>query len=120
MTVRGDPVALRRIIENLLSNAVEAVRPQSGTVTISSRSVAGRGGHVVQVVVADTGPGMSEQQLDDAFEDFFTTKVDGTGLGLSVVRRLVLDMNGTLRVESRPGVGTRFVVELPALSVSAA
>jgi signal transduction histidine kinase len=114
--VRGDPVALRRIIENLLANAVEAVQSDQGAVTISSRSVVGGAGPAVQIVVADTGPGMSEQQLERAFQDFYTTKAGGTGLGLSVVRRLVLDLNGTLRVESEPGVGTRFIVELPAVS----
>jgi signal transduction histidine kinase len=92
------------------------VQSDQGAVTISSRSVVGGAGPVVQIVVADTGPGMSEQQLERAFQDFYTTKAGGTGLGLSVVRRLVLDLNGTLRVESEPGVGTRFIVELPAVS----
>ncbi|MDQ3224535.1 MAG: ATP-binding protein, partial [Gemmatimonadota bacterium] len=53
-------------------------------------------------------------ELDHAFDDFYTTKAEGTGLGLSIVRRLILDLNGTLRVETEPGSGTRFVVELPA------
>jgi signal transduction histidine kinase len=65
-------------------------------------------------VVADTGKGMSEDQLNRAFDDFFTTKDGGTGLGLSVVRRLVPDLGGTLRVETAPGQGSRFIVELPA------
>lgn len=112
--VRGDPVALRRVFENLLANAIDAVQARSGSVSVSSRSVGEGAVRSVQVIVADTGPGMTEQQLDKAFEDFYTTKQGGTGLGLSVVRRLVLDMNGSLRVESEPGVGTRFVVELPA------
>ena len=64
--------------------------------------------------MADTGPGMTRQELDQAFDDFYTTKPQGTGLGLSIVRRLILDLNGTLKVETEPGAGTRFVVELPA------
>ena len=64
--------------------------------------------------MADTGSGMTRQELDHAFDDFYTTKPEGTGLGLSIVRRLILDLNGTLKVETEPGAGTRFVVELPA------
>jgi signal transduction histidine kinase len=57
---------------------------------------------------------MSEQELARAFDDFVTTKAGGTGLGLSVVRRLVADLHGSLRVESAPGAGTTFTIELPA------
>jgi signal transduction histidine kinase len=107
--VLGDPVAIRRILENLVGNAIDAIGSGSGTVAIAAAAAEGR----VKVVVADTGPGMAERQLERIFEDFYTTKPDGTGLGLSIVRRLVLDMSGTLRVESEPGVGTTFTVELP-------
>jgi two-component system sensor histidine kinase HydH len=57
---------------------------------------------------------MNQEELNQAFDDFFTTRSDGTGLGLSVVRRLVADLGGTLRVETAPGKGSRFIVELPA------
>jgi two-component system sensor histidine kinase HydH len=57
---------------------------------------------------------MTRAELDHAFDDFFTTKAGGTGLGLSVVRRLVADLSGTLRVQTEPGTGSRFIVELPA------
>ena len=67
----------------------------------------------VRITVADTGPGMSRPELDRAFDDFYTTKPGGSGLGLSIVRRLILDLNGTLRVETEPGAGTRVMVELP-------
>jgi signal transduction histidine kinase len=109
--ILGDPVAIRRILENLVGNAIDALGPGPGTVTISTS--AGQSG--VSVVVADTGPGMIAEQLNKIFEDFYTTKHGGTGLGLSIVRRLVLDMSGTLRVESEPGVGTKFIVELPVV-----
>ena len=112
-TVTGDPVALRRIVENLMRNAIEAVESGAGIVTVSTRSSGDSGSSGVRISVSDTGSGMTEDELEKAFEDFYTTKQLGTGLGLSVVRRLVLDLNGTLRVESEPGVGTKFVVELP-------
>jgi signal transduction histidine kinase len=68
----------------------------------------------VGIEVADDGPGIPTTELDRIFEDFYTTRPGGTGLGLSVVRRLVTDLGGHLRVESRVGEGSRFVVELPA------
>ena len=61
---------------------------------------------------------MSEEELSHAFDDFYTTKAEGTGLGLSVVRRLTADLDGSLRVESEPGRGTTFTIELPACTPS--
>src|SRR5262249_41848538 len=106
--VRADPIALRRIVENLVSNAVDAARLGNGSVTVSTSA-----GDGVCLTVQDSGPGMSKEELDRAFLDFYTTKPEGTGLGLSVVRRLVADLGGALRVETAPGRGTRFIVEIP-------
>jgi signal transduction histidine kinase len=72
----------------------------------------------VRLAVSDTGRGMTRQELDRAFSDFFTTKVSGTGLGLSVVRRLVTDLGGSLRAETAPGEGSTFTVELPVAGSS--
>jgi signal transduction histidine kinase len=113
--IPGDRVALRRILENLVGNAVDSVAGTGGTVEVFTE--AGRqdgGAPVVRVTIADSGPGMSRAELDRAFDDFYTTKDGGTGLGLSIVRRLVLDLGGALRVDTRPGEGTRVTVELPA------
>jgi signal transduction histidine kinase len=113
--VRADAVVLRRILENLAGNAIDAVGNAAGTVILSSDGFMKGEEMWVRLGVADTGPGMSEEELGKAFDDFYTTKSSGTGLGLSVVRRLVLDLGGTLRVETAPGQGSRFVVELPAV-----
>jgi signal transduction histidine kinase len=113
--VRADAVVLRRILENLAGNAIDAVGNAAGTVILSSDGFMKGEEMWVRLGVADTGPGMSEGELGKAFDDFYTTKSSGTGLGLSVVRRLVLDLGGTLRVETAPGQGSRFVVELPAV-----
>lgn len=113
--IQGDEVALRRILENLVRNAVESLADGRGTVRVETRPIRGPGGApAVRVTVTDTGGGMTRAVIERIFDDFYTTKERGTGLGLSVVRRLVLDLGGTLRVESEPGVGTRFVVEIPA------
>lgn len=108
--VSADALVLRRIIENLVSNAVDSLDGKTGTVTVTTEK--GRG--VVRVAVSDTGRGMTKAELDKAFDDFYTTKAGGTGLGLSIVRRLVLDSNGSLKVETEPGEGSKFIVELPA------
>jgi signal transduction histidine kinase len=111
----GDGLMLRRILENLVGNAVDSVAGKpGGTVTVSTEPIGGDGepGRV-RITVADTGPGMTRSELERAFDDFYTTKAGGTGLGLSIVRRLILDLNGTLRVETEPGAGTRVMVELP-------
>jgi signal transduction histidine kinase len=112
----SDTLMLRRILENLVGNAVDSLQGRSGgEVTVTTEGSGGDGEPPrVRLSVADTGPGMTRKELDHAFDDFYTTKMDGTGLGLSIVRRLILDLNGTLRVETEPGAGTRFVVELPA------
>lgn len=111
----GDPVIVRRIIDNLVRNAIESIDGRGGDVTITTART--RDG-AVMISVDDTGRGMSEDELSRAFDDFFTTKPDGTGLGLSVVRRLTADLHGSVRVESAPGKGTTFTIELPACTPS--
>ena len=97
------------IVEKATELGVERILPVETT-----RSAGGDGGRpVVRITVADTGKGMSREELNRAFDDFYTTKPDGTGLGLSIVRRLVLDADGALRVETAPGAGSKFIVELP-------
>ena len=111
----GDPVVVRRIVDNIVRNAVESLDARGGDVTITtSRTQNGS----VRIAIADTGRGMSQEELAHAFDDFFTTKPDGTGLGLSVVRRLTTDLNGSVRVESAPGEGTAFTIELPSCTPS--
>ncbi len=110
--VSADALVLRRVIENLVSNAVDSLDGKNGTVTVSTE----RGKRTVLIAVSDTGRGMSKAELDRAFDDFYTTKPGGTGLGLSIVRRLVLDSNGSLNVETEPGQGSTFVVEIPILA----
>jgi signal transduction histidine kinase len=113
--VRGDRLMLRRILENLVGNAVESLGGKpGGSVTIATEQAGLQDEHGrVRISVTDTGRGMSRDELNRAFDDFYTTKPGGTGLGLSIVRRLILDLDGTLRVETEPGIGTRFVIELP-------
>jgi signal transduction histidine kinase len=113
--VVGDPVALRRILENLTTNAVESFQSKAGRVHVSTEVVKPDGDPPsVRVIVADTGRGMSKEETGRIFADFYTTKEGGTGLGLSIVRRLVMDLHGVIAVESEPGKGTRFIIDIPA------
>jgi len=114
--VRADPVALHRILDNLVSNAVDALEGKPGTVTISAEPVGTGPEHRVRFTVADTGRGMTRQELKLAFNDFHTTKPVGTGLGLSVVRRLLTDVGGSVKADTAPGAGSTFTVEIPAVS----
>ena len=112
--VRADAVVLRRILENIVSNAVEALDGNPGTVTMVAEAVGDGVDRRVRFAVTDTGHGMTRQELDRAFDDFYTTKPAGTGLGLSVVRRLLTDLGGSVRAETAPGRGSTFSVEVPA------
>ena len=116
--VHADPVALRRILENLVRNAVDSIGSDQGTVTVATERVPGNEGlEWIQVTVTDNGAGMSEEQKTRIFDDFYTTKANGTGLGLSIVRRLVMDLDGRIDVESAEGEGTRMIIHLPAAKV---
>lgn len=107
--VAADPLVLRRILENLVSNAVDCLGERAGSVTVATER-SGESG--VRITVTDTGSGMTKEELSRAFDDFHTTKKGGTGLGLSIVRRLVTDLHGSLRIETEPGVGTTAIVTL--------
>jgi len=112
--VLGDPIAFRRILENLMANAVDSLESKPGCVTVSTDVVErANEAPAIRVAVADTGRGMSADETSRIFNDFYTTKEGGTGLGLSIVRRLVMDLQGTLGVESTPGKGTRITVDIP-------
>jgi len=113
--VVGDPVAFRRILENLIANAVDSLQSKPGCVTVATRVVDGDGAlPAIRVTVADTGRGMPPDESGRMFDDFYTTKDGGTGLGLSIVRRLVMDLHGTIGVESAPSRGTRITLDIPA------
>lgn len=113
--VVGDPVGFRRILENLMANAVDSLQSKPGRITVATQVVEPPGeSPVVRVTVTDTGRGMASDEAGLIFNDFYTTKEGGTGLGLSIVRRLVMDLHGTIAVESAPGKGTRVSVDIPA------
>ncbi|MER3423020.1 MAG: hypothetical protein C4293_07065, partial [Nitrospiraceae bacterium] len=105
-----DPDQIKEALVNLLINAREATR-EDGRLTVATRR---EGNGDIAIEVADTGCGISEDDLKRIFDPFFTTKEYGTGLGLTNVKRLVQDNGGAIEVFSERGKGTRFVVRFPA------
>ncbi len=128
--VMADPDQIRQVLVNLGENAGHAMRAEGGLLdvsvsrtTLSEEEAAqispGFGpGVYVRIMVRDTGEGMDEETLKCAFEPLFTTRkrVGGTGMGLAVVRGIVMDHQGAITVWSRPGKGTTFSVLLPAIA----
>ncbi len=110
--VKMDPVHLKQVLWNLLLNAAEAIEGE-GTITVE---VEAERGTAVRIRIQDTGCGMSAELLGNIFNPFFTTKADGTGLGLSMVHRILESCNGWLTVDSEPGRGSVFTVTLPRIS----
>jgi signal transduction histidine kinase len=113
-TVVGDEEELRRVLVNLVNNALEAVRGP-GRVTVRARSVS-HGGHMgVAVEVEDTGIGIEPVHLARLFEPDFSTKTRGTGLGLAIVKRILDDLGGTIKVKSAVGRGSAFRMWWPCV-----
>jgi signal transduction histidine kinase len=120
--IQGDPHQLRQLFTNLLTNAFEAMGGR-GQVAISAQQLAGEeepaaGGEMhavpmIQVEVADSGPGIPADVIDRIFSPFFTTKPQGSGLGLAIVRKIVDAHDGRIDVSAPPEGGTRFRVTLP-------
>ena len=114
-TVWADAARLEQAMTNLFVNAIEAM-PEGGTLRVSARYT----DQNVTIEVADTGVGIPRQNLDRILKPFFSTKPDGTGLGLPLVARVVAAHGGRIRVESEVGKGTVFHLELPLRQSAAA
>ena len=112
--MQGDPNALQQVVLNLLTNARDAMR-DGGEIRIETGTVAGRPGWL-RLVVADNGPGIPLHRLPRIFDPFYTTKAQGTGLGLSVSYGIVRELQGTIDVQSQPGKGTTFTLTFPVVA----
>jgi signal transduction histidine kinase len=106
--VKAASHALQQVLVNLINNAAQAM-PGGGVVTVTSKASA----IGVELAVADHGPGVSAEMKKVIFEPFYTTRTQGTGLGLAVCRHLVTEFGGTIDVEPRPGGGAVFRVNVP-------
>jgi signal transduction histidine kinase len=104
-----DREELRRAFVNILRNAVQAI-PQTGTITVVT--VVEKGNIVIDI--HDTGVGIPDEIRDKLFEPSFSTKTDGMGLGLALVKKTIEDLQGTITVISQPGEGTQVTITIPA------
>lgn len=110
-TVALSEPRLRQVVLNLLRNADEALGDRQGTIRVG---LALEGGQAL-LTVADDGPGMTPEVAAQVFDPFFTTRAEGTGLGLSLCRNIVETAGGSILLETSPGVGTTFSVRLPLM-----
>ncbi len=110
--VMADPEAVKRALANLVDNAAEAMlHAPVREIDISTALIAA--GDTVEIVVCDTGHGVTDELKERLFLPYFSTKQRGTGLGLAIVSRIIEDHLGSIRLEENKPQGTRFVVELP-------
>lgn len=107
--IKTDPDRLNQILLNLYLNALQAME-QNGVLTVVVSGTKNREGIVIEV--KDTGCGIDENDLDHIFDPYFTTRPDGTGLGLAMVHSAVESLDGEIRVESKKDIGTRFFLKL--------
>ncbi len=107
---RVDPQQFKQVVWNLCLNAVDAM-PEGGELRVGAAAAPGR---LLELRVSDTGSGVAPGDLANLFEPFFSTKPEGTGLGLALVHRIVQEHGGDVDVRSTPGLGTTFTVTLPS------
>jgi signal transduction histidine kinase len=124
LACRIRPLALQQVLLNLLLNACKALRPRGGRIVVSAETPDNK---TVRIAVADTGPGIPEEIISTLFEPFVTAPIangrssgrradqqGGSGLGLTVCRRTIEAAGGTIAVDSSPGEGATFRIDLPA------
>ena len=105
--IHADPVLLRRVLENLMCNALDAM-PNGGTLTVKTGRNEGR----VLLDISDTGTGLTSEECERLFTPYYTTKQKGTGLGLAIVQSVISDHHGSISVTSTKDRGTTFHIEL--------
>jgi two-component system nitrogen regulation sensor histidine kinase NtrY len=108
--VLADPEGLKRALSNLIDNAAEAMQDSLlRELDISSRLLESG---MIELAIADTGPGLTDEMRERLFLPYFSTKQRGTGLGLSIAAKIIQEHHGTIRAEKNLPAGARFILEL--------
>ena len=107
-SVQSDADSLKQCLVNIIKNSIEAT-PEGGEIEVALAM--GEGDVVVRIT--DQGSGMSETELDRAFNPFYSTKADGNGLGLPLIKKIIEESGGSVTLASRPGQGTTVTLHLP-------
>ncbi|HXV42771.1 MAG TPA: ATP-binding protein, partial [Anaerolineae bacterium] len=113
--LKVDRQRLEQVFSNLIINATQAM-PEGGQLFLQTQLASAQNGQKtdeIVVTIADTGPGIPIEAQHQIFEPFFTTKARGTGLGLTVARRIIEEHGGVISIESETAKGTRFIIRLP-------
>lgn len=105
-----DRRGLEQVMFNLIVNACQAMRTAGGVIHLKAKEIKN---NKMSIVISDNGPGMDLEKQKKVFDSFYTTKEEGTGLGLYITKQLVERNGGTIKVESKEGEGTQFIIELP-------
>jgi nitrogen fixation/metabolism regulation signal transduction histidine kinase len=116
IVVDMDVMMMKRVMDNLVRNAAEALADADVTgprVRISARTAGTKGKKEAQIRIEDNGPGIRPEHHPSIFEPYFTTKEEGTGLGLAIAKKIVLDHNGIIRIDETRPSGACFIVQLP-------
>jgi signal transduction histidine kinase len=117
-SVRADGELLRRVIVNLIDNAAESMEGSS-VKELDLRTRFNNDRETVEIIVADSGHGISPEDKDRLFLPHFSTKDRGTGLGLAIASRIMAEHHGSIRVEDNYPIGARFILQLPMAEVAA-
>jgi len=114
LTIHGDPVSIRQVLHNLIKNALEAIE-EKGQIDINLHRVQKNNIDFIEIALYDDGIGIKEQQLEQIFEPYVTTKIKGTGLGLAIVKKIIEEHGGAIWVDASRKIGAGFIIQLPAL-----
>lgn len=112
LVVHGDPVSIRQVLHNLIKNALEAIDGQ-GQIDIDVHRVQKNNIDFIEIALHDDGVGIQDEQLEQIFEPYVTTKVKGTGLGLAIVKKIIEEHGGAIWVDTSRKVGAGFIIQLP-------
>jgi len=110
--IQADEDQVRQILMNVIINAIQAI-PKKGEIKIKTEKCLLRGEPAIKLIIEDSGIGIPEKDFNQIFDPFFSTKDKGSGLGLSIVYKLIEAHQGEIKVESKEGEGTKFIIFLP-------
>ncbi|MSR16878.1 MAG: HAMP domain-containing protein [Methylococcaceae bacterium] len=114
LITHGNPVSIRQVLHNLIKNALEAIDSQ-GQIDIDVHRVQKNNIDFIEIALHDDGVGIKDEQIEQIFEPYVTTKVKGTGLGLAIVKKIIEEHGGAIWVDTSRKVGAGFIIQLPAL-----
>jgi two-component system nitrogen regulation sensor histidine kinase NtrY len=104
---------MKRVLINLITNSIRAIGTDAGTITVTTRYDRSRGATWIEV--ADTGPGIKDEDKGRIFDPYFTRNHDGMGLGLAIVNSVILEHGGRINAQDNAPKGARMVIELPVI-----